>query len=182
MIKINQKLFEESTINLSASTMKQLIADIESIVSKKEERLVTVERDSIIFSNSELNMSLTNDLVLENIEKQEWMIKPKQLHIKMNKTQPMTIKTKNDNIITNQYRTDKKTRCKVQSFYSMKNVIKVDFIYENQQKNRKRISTMRRSESIELNPGQKIKFKLNYKKYYDQYSFLEAGRLKFTGI
>lgn len=172
MIKINQKLFEESTINLSASTMKQLIANIESIVSKKEERLVTVERDSIIFSNSELNMSLTNDLVLENIEKQEWMIKPKQLPIKM----------KNDYIITIQNITEKKISFKVQSFYSMKNVIKVDFIYENQQKNRKCISTMRRSESIELNPGQKIKFKLNYKKYYDQYSFLEAGRLKFTGI
>src|SRR5699024_1900982 len=170
LTKIDLGLFDNDSFKLDDHTHNEIKNLIANITNEKERYFITKEKEKIFLNNNNFTINASLDLSLSNIIKNSWMLQPGELPIKV----------KNDYTLKFINKSNSEKILKVQSFYSMKDVIRV-YIYRNDEEESVIcISKFRENKNFFVKPNDSITIKLKYKKYYNQKSFLKAGRLKLT--
>lgn len=169
IIKINMDNFKHDEFNIKDNTLTEIK---EKIDKGNDRRYLVYGPDSTDLYRDNVELSVSPDLSINNLRLKEWIIKPIKLPIKMKNTYTLYYKNIGEEI----------ERISIQSFYSVKNVIKVNIDFNGEFNNDICITKFRNIKEVSVNPNEYIKIKLKYKKYYNQKSFLEAGRLKLTNL
>src|SRR5699024_8057868 len=139
-----------------------------------KKRKLEVINNKLLLSDDNSLMEVSEDLGLINIDKEDWLIRPKQLPINSAKDYTITLYNHSNNI----------KEFEIMSYYSVPRVITVEITDEsNDSVNTKCISEYRKKmNKLEIMPNSKIDIALIYKKEYDKIGFLDAGRLRIKGI
>lgn len=148
---------------------------ISSILKNKKERLIEVDKNGLQLIDQDYQMCLSKDLKIKSSGAKEWIIFPSQNKIRPSKSYEMVIK----NHKSTPHKID------ISSFYSVKKVIRVKFIYNDDENNKQiiDISKLRKiSTQFEIPGYGSLKIKLIYKKSYNSDGFVNAGRLKINNL
>lgn len=172
IIKINVENIDYNKFNVDASTLTEIENKVTEITNDINRQYLVYNSESINLCRDNNEISLSPDLRMNNLAIKEWMIKPLELPIKMKNMYTLYYKNNGENV----------EKIGIQSFYSVKNVIKVNIDYNGEFNNEVCISKFRDLKEISIQPKEFIKIKLKYKKYYNQRTFIEAGRLKLINL
>lgn len=139
-----------------------------------KKRKLEVINNKLLLSDDNSLMEVSGDLGLINVDKQDWLVRPKQLPINLQKNYTITLYNHSDNI----------KEFEIMSYYSVPRVITVEIIDKNNNLVKtKCISDFRnKMNRFEIMPNSKIEIALIYRKEYDKVGFLDAGRLRIKGI
>lgn len=139
-----------------------------------KKRKLEVINNKLLLSDDNSLMEVSGDLGLINVDKQDWLVRPKQLPINLQKNYTITLYNHSDNI----------KEFEIMSYYSVPRVITVEIIDKNNNLVKtKCISDFRnKMNRFEIMPNSKIEITLIYRKEYDKVGFLDAGRLRIKGI
>lgn len=179
LFKIDMVQFEEEIKSNSLFKNQTLISLIELVKEnkiEKKDRNIIYNQDTTILHDRYTETVLTNDLNILNVSNKNWLIKPKKLPIKK--------ENKYEIVISNNSSFEKEIEIK--SFYSLKNVIEVDFILI--EKNEKSVETICISElrknfiKKQIPVKSNLMIKVKYSKNYKKIGFINAGRLQIRGI
>ncbi|SDL25452.1 glycosyltransferase [Lacicoccus qingdaonensis] len=174
LYKLKSSYFKDET-KLKSELDKSSYSKLFDEIFLNDRRKLIKENGNIKIQDIDFDMRLSNNLQINNIGQQEWIVKP--LNQKISKNQDYIITIRN---------TDTKSRSiSVNSFYSMKNVIKISFIFsdDNIENFSKGISRLKNEpEVIEIAGQSSLSIKVRYRKSYNSQSFLEAGRLKISNL
>src|SRR5699024_9218079 len=96
----------------------------DGIYNEKKERFITDEDGFWNLKDTKLDFSLSNDLQIQNIDNEDWLIKP--VGPGVSKDNIYEIKIDNKDVISKEIF--------IKSFYGLKNIIKVEFEYSDEDK------------------------------------------------
>ena len=178
----NDKLYKiESTKFEDEAKLNNELSDIkyrelfDGIYNEKKERFITDEDGFWNLKDTKLDFSLSNDLQIQNIDNEDWLIKP--VGPGVSKDNIYEIKIDNKDVISKEIF--------IKSFYGLKNIIKVEFEYSDEDKENysKCISRLRKGFRKHVIPSKStLVIKLVYNKNYKNDGFIEAGRLRIKNV
>jgi len=156
------------------STINEFVKELSRRKSVVGKRYLEHDELMILKENKQTIMEVSKDLELNNLGPKNWLIKPKSV----------PIMPKNKYIVNLFNESNEVKKIKIKGFYSMPKIINIEIRDEdNNLIEIKDISEIRKvGFEIMLNPKDKIKLRVKYKRTYKKEGFIRAGRLNIIGI
>ena len=154
--------------------LNELVDNINGRKMKNDGRRIYNKNNKLTLMDHEPLLEISKELMLLNVGKKDWLVKPKSLPIEVENDYTVKVLNPSEGV----------KPIKLMSYYGLPRVINIEiFDSSNNLVETFCISKLRKKfRTFEVQPNSFLTIKICYRKKYEKADFLNAGRLRIEGV